>query len=239
MKPLHITVVIPSFNNEKYVTKNLTSILGQSYPHVQILYLDDASTDSTPILAKSMLKTSQGEVISRPKRVYGMENLYFVIKQLPEEEVVVVVDGDDWLCHSEVLSMIARCYEDKAPLLTFGRYVKYPLFTEGPFLSQYRGLEIRKHAWFLSHLKTFRAGLFQKIIKDDLMVNGAFVKSAIDVAMMWPMYEMAGDRVHQMEEVLYVYNFENANSVATSRPGEQQEVAKRLSQIPPYKPIDL
>ncbi len=43
-----VSIVVPVFNGEKYLRESLDSILGQTYPRIQILVMDDASTDGTP-----------------------------------------------------------------------------------------------------------------------------------------------------------------------------------------------
>ncbi len=224
----HITVIVPSYNNESYVEKNLSSIKGQTYPNFDVIYVDDASTDRTLLKVKKELLGVSGEVVSNKERQYAMKNIYEVVSSLPKSEIVVVVDGDDWLARSDALEKIAGCYEQNDVWMTFGRYVKYPLFDLGPVQEQYLGLDIRNEPWFLSHVKTFYAGLFQKINKNDLMIEGEFFRSAVDLAMMWPMYEMAGSRIQQMRDVLYVYNMENINHIASSRPNEQIKIAQYL-----------
>lgn len=237
MTSSRVTIVVPSYNNEEYVDANLLSICGQSYQNKRIIYINDASTDRTSEVAKKWLLDGKGEVIDNQKRLYAMENLYQVIQSLPEDDIVVVVDGDDWLARSDVIDQIVKQYDEHGAMLTFGRYVKYPTFEPGPIREAYRNLSIREEEWFLSHVKTFYAKLFQKIRLNDLMIDGAFVKAASDVAMMWPMYEMAGEHVHQMDETLYVYNLENVDRVAISQPGEQQHVVDYLRKQSPYERV--
>ena len=45
-KPL-VTVIIPAYNTEKYISKCLDSILVQSYQELEIIILDDGSEDET------------------------------------------------------------------------------------------------------------------------------------------------------------------------------------------------
>ena len=40
-------IVVPSYNNEQWVEPNIASILNQTYDNFDVLYIDDASTDST------------------------------------------------------------------------------------------------------------------------------------------------------------------------------------------------
>ena len=47
MKTPKVTVVIPNYNHAKYLSKRIESVLNQTYSDFEVLYLDDASTDSS------------------------------------------------------------------------------------------------------------------------------------------------------------------------------------------------
>lgn len=42
-----ISVIIPVFNCEKYISAALESVFRQGYPHIEVIVIDDGSTDST------------------------------------------------------------------------------------------------------------------------------------------------------------------------------------------------
>ena len=52
--------------------------------------------------------------------------------------------------------------------------------------------QVRTIAYVAQHLRTFKAGLFKKIQKEDLMLNGKFYEVNADMAVMIPLLEMAG-----------------------------------------------
>ena len=50
-KPL-ISIVLPSYNGEKYLSQSIDSVLGQSYSNLELLIVNDASKDSTLDIAR-------------------------------------------------------------------------------------------------------------------------------------------------------------------------------------------
>jgi hypothetical protein len=87
------------------------------------------------------------------------------------------------------------------------------------FASAYSAEEfknIRKSPFRVSHLRTFRAGLYQKIKEQDSEFScmkdssGEFYKMTYDVGIMFPMLEMAGvEKVAFNDTILYIYNRNN------------------------------
>jgi len=48
-----VSIIVPVFNGEKYLRESLDSIVNQTYPRLEIVVMDDASTDSTPEIIAS------------------------------------------------------------------------------------------------------------------------------------------------------------------------------------------
>lgn len=51
-----ITVVIPCFNHGKYLQESIESIIGQTYANLEIIVVNDGSTDDTDAVAQAMVK---------------------------------------------------------------------------------------------------------------------------------------------------------------------------------------
>jgi glycosyltransferase involved in cell wall biosynthesis len=56
---LTVSVVIPTYNSSKYIQKTIENVFEQSYQNIEIVVVDDGSTDNTVDLVKSALKGSE------------------------------------------------------------------------------------------------------------------------------------------------------------------------------------
>lgn len=170
-----------------------------------------------------------------------MENVANTIARLPKDRIVVNLDGDDWLAHARVLAFVAQVYDEHPETwVTWGQF-RTADGRKG-FAAPYQNPERpRGEPWKATHLKTFRAGLFQRIRREDMQDDGGrWLELALDHAMMFPMMEMAGrDHARFVSEVLYVYN--EASSWEAQNPYRVQsarDAAKRIRSRPCYARIE-
>ena len=52
-KPL-VSVIVPAYNHERFICECINSIRNQTYKKIQLVVIDDASTDSTAYLIKEL-----------------------------------------------------------------------------------------------------------------------------------------------------------------------------------------
>ena len=232
-------VIVPSFNNEQWVVKNLDSITQQykSYPFFRVIYIDDASTDGTVDTVVDYIKTCNPpydiQLVRNKKNQGGLANLYSAIHQYcNDHEICIEVDGDDWLQGDSVFATLNKVYSYTDCWLTYGQYQEWPsgkaswrramsiTYTK---INNFRG----NWGWF-APLRSWYAWLFKKIDRADLTVNlpthpahGTFFPYSWDHAMMWPMAEMATEKhITFMPDVTYIYN--KANPLTDSLNTQEQ-----------------
>jgi glycosyltransferase involved in cell wall biosynthesis len=209
-------IVVPSYNNEKYCEQNLLSILGQQYSNFRVIYVDDASTDETwnkveALVSRSPLK-DRITLIHREHNLGSTQNMYKMISSCKDHEIIVRVDGDDFLAHPFVLKKLNKVYADPQVWMTYGNYLDYPTYKQQPKLCEefpshvIQAGTFRNYKWVSTHLQTFYAGLFKKVSVEHLKKDGVFLPIAGDLALIIPLLEMAGSHVRRIDEVLYLYN---------------------------------
>lgn len=241
-------IVTPSFNNAKWCEKNLSSVFEQTYSNYRLIYIDDCSTDGTAdkveeIVAKSG-KQNHVQLIRNKSNKGAMENFYQAIHLCSDQEIVVCLDGDDWLAHDKVLERLNEIYANPNVWLAYGGYMEYPTYKKGDYSKPFpikiiKKNQFRKHPWSASHIRTFYAGLFKKVRVQDFLRNNSFLKVSCDVAMMLPMLEMAGDKIGFIprKDVLYIYNHANPLNDDVMRWKLQQEAEKYIRSLTKYKPL--
>jgi glycosyltransferase involved in cell wall biosynthesis len=213
-----IAVIIPSYNNRQWYEGNLTSVVVQKYKKFRVIYIDDCSSDGTGELVNHFIADRNAgnliHLIRNPIRMGALQNLYIAIHTCDDDEIVILLDGDDWLAHNRVLTKINEVYADPDCWMTYGQYRSWPdnmigcsreISSDTIETDNFRNVD-----WCASHLRSFYAWLFKLIRMEDLIsLCGSFYYMAWDQAIMFPMLEMSGHRAKFISEVLYIYNAAN------------------------------
>lgn len=209
-------IVVNSYNNAQWYQRNLDSIFDQSYSNFRVIYTDDYSTDGTATLVEHYIKEYNLEnkitLIKNQSRMLKMANMYHAIYCAQDHEIIVELDGDDWFADKHVLKKLNKVYSDEQIWLTYGTYKEFPSGQIGRFWCKefpehaIKNNDFRNNGWCTGALRTYYAWLFKLIDIQDLKYNGEFVPTACDVAYIYPMLEMCGERIKLITDVLYIYN---------------------------------
>ena len=212
---LLFNIIVPLFNAEKYIERCLNSIIKKSYKNFQVKVIDDCSSDSSYELASLICAKHENFDIYRNKQRLGKLNniselLGLKVKE-PSRTIDIELDGDDYLFSKDVLDFLNELYLKSNCLITYGSFLTSQGVQGKRYPKWIRKFNLyRKYFWYASHLKTFRHDLWLSINPNDLLdKNGHYFQCATDLAIMFPMLEMAGSRQEFVKKILYFYNSEN------------------------------
>jgi glycosyltransferase involved in cell wall biosynthesis len=96
-----VSVVVPAYNVEKYIYECIKSILNQNYENIEIIIVDDGSTDNTGVIVDELaLKDSR--VIAIHQNNKGVSAARNRGMDMANGEFIVFVDSDDWISSDHV-----------------------------------------------------------------------------------------------------------------------------------------
>ena len=132
---IKISIIIPAWNVEKYIFRALDSCLKQTYENIEIVVIDDGSTDQTVKIVKVyQQKDARVRLLEQPhKGVSAARNLG--IDEVNGQKIIFL-DSDDWLVKNAIEILIRKTQQ-------------YPNFLVGGksvFISEGREEEGKKEA---------------------------------------------------------------------------------------------
>lgn len=239
-------IITASYKNADWYKRNLDSLFNQNYDNYRIIYIDDASPDSTGQLVQEYINECKQDhkvtLIRNTERQGAVANIYKAAHLCKPDEIILIVDGDDWLAHDNVLNRLNEIYQDPNVWATYGQFMWFPFALEGFAAPTSPDViannNFRGAAWNITHLRTYYAGLYQKIKKEDLMYEDRFYPMTGDLAVMYPIMEMAGSHAAYIADILYIYNAENSMNDNKVNIELQGKCGHHILCRPPYQPLN-
>lgn len=221
-----IVVLISSYNNPTELTYEcLMSVLMQEYSNFEILFCDDCSPQ--PNIEQihrnliAQIDTHNRITYRRNKERYRpMGNQWHAFHSinpdniLDNREIIIVnLDGDDVLLHSNVLKKINELHHHGA-WITWGQCLYYPSKGAIPACHGVSNSVIASNSWrdipfCFGHIRTYRLSLLKDIPLEALLYNDNFYPAAGDVALMWIGCEKGGTHAIFNPEPAYGYRVTN------------------------------
>lgn len=120
-KPL-VTVITPSYNHEKYIGECIRSVLSQTYPHWEMIVVDDASCDATVERAKEYATRDNRITIFTHQQnhgIYKLADTYNEALLVAKGDLVAILEADDlWV--QDKLEHQVPFFEDPDVVLGYG-----------------------------------------------------------------------------------------------------------------------
>lgn len=128
MKPdLLISIILPAFNSEKYISKAIESVINQSYRNWKLILIDDFSTDKTFSIMQRYAENDSRISLYRNTQNFGVGFTRNRGVQIADSEWIAFIDSDDMWEINKLEEQINLLY-------------KYPeaklLFTSSSFIAE-------------------------------------------------------------------------------------------------------
>ncbi|WP_203351058.1 glycosyltransferase family 2 protein [Streptococcus uberis] len=174
-----VSVIVPLYNSEVYLRNCLNSILNQTYKNLELILVNDGSTDGTVAICEEYLaQDDRDKLFSKANGGVGSSRNE-ALRQI-SGEYVLFVDHDDWidphhiaflhdkLVQSESDIAISNFSEYFSERSTFGihvhDYYEKIMTSEEWFTYQYEGRNCFSQCFTVPWGKLYKAELFENIV---------------------------------------------------------------------------
>ena len=147
MKEELISIIVPIYNVEKYLDKCVRSILSQDYQNIEILLIDDGSTDSSGRIADEFDKNFKNIKVFHKKNGGLSDARNFGIKQ-SKGKYLGFIDSDDYVETNMFSFLYNNIKKYDADISICGRFINYE-----------DGREIVQHTYEVLKVMTNEEGL--------------------------------------------------------------------------------
>lgn len=209
-----ISVVIPTYNAEKYIHNAIKSILNQTYKNLQIILVDDGSTDNSGKICDEFAeKDSRIEVIHKKNggaadaRNYGLEKV--------NGEYIAFLDSDDYLYptfYEELYKLLKQHNTDIAECdyvrINIDDYEKSQQIIENENLKFQQEEEINNN---LESLRLMYGAALKPYVKKVVLWNKLYKKD------LWKDIRFPAGKLYEDERTIYKVYYKANKLVSTNK----------------------
>lgn len=117
-----VSVIVPIYNVEEYIDKCVESLVNQTYSILEIILIDDGSSDYSPQKCDEWALKDERIVVIH-KNNMGVSYARNTGLDMVNGEYITFVDPDDFLAHNSIEIMLSRIQRDKTDLIV-GQFEK-------------------------------------------------------------------------------------------------------------------
>lgn len=137
---MKISVIVPVYNMESYIERCLKSLVNQTLSDIEIIVVDDGSTDRSEIIIKQMQKVYKN-IVYLKKENGGQATARNMALKIAQGEYIGFVDSDDWIDLDMYENMYLLASEKKYDIVicnTVDEYRGYQVFHRQSDVGKFR-----------------------------------------------------------------------------------------------------
>ncbi|WP_251549871.1 glycosyltransferase family 2 protein [Neobacillus muris] len=234
MEPYKISIVVPIYKVEKYLSRCIESIISQTYTNLEIVLVNDGSPDRCQEIAKEYEKIDDRIKVFH-KSNGGLSDARNFGVQHVTGDYTLFVDSDDWLEKHMIAELVENSLKFKADIVQtafYYAYVDYLLFDNRYFQQDdppvvLNNKELMAELVINERVKNFAWGKLYKtnIVKDIPFKIGVLYE---DVFWAHKVMQRVGTYV-MLHQPLYYY-FQRGDSIVSSYTAKNLDIIKGLKE---------
>lgn len=221
MSKLIISIIVPIYNQEQYLAACLDSLINQTYKHLDIILVNDGSTDKSLEICNKYRFDDRITVINKPNG--GVNSARTTGLKYAKGDLITFVDSDD-LVEKDTYMLVSKCFEKyECDLVGFRSILEYKKNIDcnnNIDFDENRIIKISKLSLYDNYLDGAFIGtvLWNKVWKKKCLNDVRFVNDIMlceDALYVWKTLENVDNAV-VIDELLYHYRFSFDNATNSS-----------------------
>ncbi len=223
-EPDKISIILPVYNVSEYLDRCLDSIINQSYRNLEIIAVNDASSDnSLNILKAYATDDTRIKIIDRPMQS-GLSSVRNLAMMQASGKAMMFVDSDDWLAPDACEQAMTRLIEDESDVVVFDCYDYFE--PESKWVSHYSADEIN-NGTFRRHNFAKICAVWTKIYRTDFVrrIAARFPDGANFEDWFWTVqWASNADKITALAQPLYFYRRNRPGSITSGMRTEAEQM---------------
>lgn len=165
-----ISVIIPAYNVEKYISKCIESVIGQSHKDLELIIVDDGSTDGTGnIIDEYALRDARVRVIHKDNA--GVAEARNTALDAVSGSMIAFADADDYMEPDMLKHLYDQMTRNKADMVSCGYYEEYSGRTELKRMGEGTAILNKNEAYedFFKMSGRIGSGCWNKLIRSEVL----------------------------------------------------------------------
>ncbi len=226
-----VSVIVPVYNTEKYLDECIRTIVNQTYKNLEIILINDGSTDGSGAICKRWEEADQRiRYIEKENEGQGVTRNLGIAKA--SGEYILFVDSDDYLDETLIEKAFGHMTEQKADICVFAHYGLDEDEIVDETLLSYKLLEgacVKENRALLSNMmpvlwdKLFSSALMKGT---DIQMSNRICEDLVFNARLY----VRAQRICMLDVPLYYYRYKRKGNLSTSY-DRYLEVAQSISEL--------
>jgi glycosyltransferase involved in cell wall biosynthesis len=232
-------VIVPTRNCALWIKDCIKTITSQSFKDFKCVIVDDCSDDdSVKAINNAISHDERFSLIVNPQRFGPLFARFVVPKELcTSKTLVITIDGDDKLANPFVFEKIADAF-DKGNLVIYGKMqVVFEDKRLGAIYGDAYSIEVktnksfRNSKWLCGQPRCFSSSILKYIDEKYLKWENKWIPAATDKALFYCLMEIAGNRIHFINEILYEYHWRATHHTNADIQNKYQAILQTMTPI--------
>ena len=117
-----VSIIVPIYNTEQFLPRCLDSLLNQTYKNIEVILINDGSTDDSPSICEKYVK-QDNRFFLYSKENGGIASAYNLAFKVCKGEFVVFVDSDDYIEQNMISDLILEQINTNATIVQTGMII--------------------------------------------------------------------------------------------------------------------